>query len=68
MIGNYFDEVSCDVMPMDFFHIILGRPWQHDRYVMHGGQLNQYTLWVNGRKNLLCPLIECPDEINCTII
>ena len=45
-------------MPMDCCHILLGRPWQYDRYAIHDGRLNQYSLWV--------PLIESPDEVNCT--
>ena len=28
---KYFDEVWCDVVPMDACHIFLGRPWQYDR-------------------------------------
>ena len=57
----------CDVMPMDYWHILLGS-WQYDRCVMHDGRLNQYTLWVNGRKQVLLPLIESLVEINCTTI
>lgn len=26
-IGNYHDEVLCDIMPIDICHILLGRPW-----------------------------------------
>ena len=26
-IGNYQDEVLCDVIPMDIFHMFLGRLW-----------------------------------------
>ena len=26
-IGNYIDEVMCDVVPMHATHVILGRPW-----------------------------------------
>ena len=66
--GHYFDEVLCDIMPMDCCHIFLGRPWQYDRYVVHDGILNQYTLWVNGKKQILLPLIESPDEVSCTAI
>ena len=44
------------------------RPWKYDRYFVHGARLNQYTLWVNGKKQTLLPLIESPDEVNCTTI
>ena len=67
-IGHYFDEVLCDIMPMDYCHILLGRPWQYDRHVVHDGRLNQYTLWVNGKKQTLLPLIEVPDEVYCTAV
>ena len=26
-IGNLRDEVLCDVLPMDIYHLLLGRPW-----------------------------------------
>lgn len=26
-IGKYKDKVTCDIMPMDMCHILLGRPW-----------------------------------------
>ena len=26
-IGNFKDEVLCDVVPMEETHILLGRPW-----------------------------------------
>ena len=41
---KYFDEVWCDVVPMDACHILLGRPWQYDRQTMHDGKKNIYTL------------------------
>ena len=67
-IGHYFDEFLCDIMPMDCCHILLGRPWQYDRYGVHDGRLNQYTLWVNGKKKTLLPLIESRDEVSYTTI
>ena len=67
-IGHYFDEVFCDIMPMDCCHILLDRPWQYDKYVVHDERLNQYTLWVNGKKQILLPLIESPNEVNYNAI
>ena len=26
-IGRYKDKVSCDIIPMDSCHLLLGRPW-----------------------------------------
>ena len=34
---------------MDVCHILLGRPWQYDRNVVHDGRMNTYTLEKNGR-------------------
>lgn len=30
-VGDYCDEISCDVVPMQACHLLLGRPWQYDR-------------------------------------
>ena len=35
---------------------------------MHDGRLNQYTLWVNGTKQIFLPLIESLNEVSCTAI
>ena len=34
---KYMDVVWCDVLCMDGFHLLLGRPWQYDRDVNHNG-------------------------------
>lgn len=33
----------CDVVPMDVCHILLGRPWQYNRHVIHNGHQNTCT-------------------------
>ena len=43
-IRKYSDEVLCDVVPMHAGHILLGRPWQFDRGVMHDGFLNRHKV------------------------
>ncbi|XP_074277790.1 uncharacterized protein LOC141601409 [Silene latifolia] len=60
-MGSYKDEVLCDVIPMDACHILLERPWQFDRNVNHNGRSNEYSLLVNGKKIVLCPM--SPDAI-----
>ena len=55
-IGGYRDEILCDVIPMDVCHILLGRPWQFDRKVIHDGRKNTYTLEKNGRTHMLLPI------------
>ncbi|KAL4284496.1 hypothetical protein GQ457_16G022130 [Hibiscus cannabinus] len=39
-VGKYCDEVFCDMVPMKAGHLLLGRPWQFDRRVMHDGYTN----------------------------
>ena len=55
-IKNYKDRVLCDVMPMDIFHVLLGRPWQYDRNARHDGRRNTYELEKDGVKHKLIPL------------
>ncbi|KAM2928344.1 hypothetical protein COP2_035599 [Malus domestica] len=51
----YHDEVWCDVVPMDACHLLLGRPSQFDRRVIHDGYKNTYTFVKDGRKIILGP-------------
>ena len=46
-IGQYEDEVVCDVVPMQARHLLLGRPWQFDRRVKHDGFTNKYSFVLN---------------------
>jgi hypothetical protein len=55
-IGGYKDEILCDVIPMDVCHLLLGRPCQYDRNVVHDGRKNTYTLEKNGRTHMLLPI------------
>jgi hypothetical protein len=41
---------------MSVCHMLLGRPWQYDRYSQHCGRTNQYTLDLKGRKFVLKPM------------
>jgi hypothetical protein len=52
-IGGYKDEILFDVIPMDFCHLLMGRPWQYDINVVHNGRKNTYTLEKNGRTHML---------------
>lgn len=61
-IGAFYkDSLYCDIAPMDVSHIILGRPWQFDREVMHNGKLNTYSFLFQGRRITLLPSPE-PDR------
>jgi hypothetical protein len=69
-IGGYKDEILCDVIPMDVFHILLGRPWQYDRNVIHDGRKKTYTLEKNGRTHMLLLIKdkEIKPEVSNTVL
>ncbi|GJV31020.1 RNA-directed DNA polymerase [Tanacetum coccineum] len=50
------DKIWCDVIPMDACHVLLGRPWQFDRRVIHDGYWNTYSFVHNNRKIVLTPI------------
>jgi len=65
-IGKYVDDVLCDMVPMEDKHVLLGRPWQYDRDVVHNGVTNQYSFFHKGKKVVLSPLSPsevCEDQI-----
>jgi hypothetical protein len=55
---------------MDVCHLLLGRPWQYDRNVIHDGRMNTYTLKKNGRTHMLHPIEdkEVKPEVSNTIL
>ena len=53
-IGSYQDRVMCDVLNMTTYHVLLGRPRQHDRKTIHDGYTN--ILWHKGKLKDLIPL------------
>ena len=61
-IGNFKDEVLCDVVPMEETHILLCRPWQFDRKVFYDGHSNTYAFSFQGKKFTLLPL--SPNQAN----
>ncbi|KAF8106381.1 hypothetical protein N665_0141s0004 [Sinapis alba] len=56
IVGKYEDEVLCDVLPMEAGHILLGRPWQSDRRVIHDGFTNKHSFEFDGRKTVMVPM------------
>lgn len=65
-IGKYADEILFDVVPMKTNHLLLRRPWQYDRDVVHNGVTNKFSLVHKREKVILTPLspIEfCEDQI-----
>jgi hypothetical protein len=55
------DEAICDVVPMQAGHLLLGRPWQFERKILHDGYNNRYSFSHDGRKVVLAPL--SPQEV-----
>jgi len=50
-IGKFYqDSVSCDVVDMDKYHILLGRLWSHDVDTTHEGKENIY-IHLEGQKS-----------------
>ena len=43
--------------------MLLGRPWQFDRHVVHDGHENTYTLIKDGVKHKLEPLKEIDEKV-----
>ena len=52
---HYKDRIYCDIAPMDISHLLLGRPWEFDRKVMHSGADNTYQFMWNNHIILLLP-------------
>ncbi|XP_075659267.1 uncharacterized protein LOC142629176 [Castanea sativa] len=52
------DEVVCDVVEMDAYHLILSRPWQYDVDATHRCKDNMYIFFKNGKKIVLGPIKE----------
>ena len=57
-IGKYQDMVLCDVVPMHASHILLGKPWQYDRNVIHDGLRNMYSFEKDRKTIKLAPLTQ----------
>jgi len=51
-IGKYKDEVLYDVVPMEAAQLLLGRPWQYDRHVLHDGLSNTMSFLSKGARLL----------------
>jgi hypothetical protein len=56
IVGEYVDEVECDVLPLELCGLLLGHPWQYGRNVIHGGKANTYSFVNDGKQWTLKPL------------
>lgn len=68
-IGPHYKERTwCDVAPMDVCHLILGRPWEFDRKIIHDGAKNTYNFIWETQQILLVPSREQPAPTPVTSI
>ena len=54
-MGDYKDEIYCNVLPMDVAHVLLGRPWLYDLNVTNFGKDNIYSFKYKGKNIILRP-------------
>ena len=52
-MGDYKDEIYCDVLPMDVAHVLLGRPWLYDLNVTNFAKDNIYSFKYKGKNIIL---------------
>lgn len=56
-IRKFKDEVLCDVVNLDSCHVLLGWPWQYDRFVKYDGCANVYIATIGTKNPALKPLV-----------
>ncbi|XP_010682003.2 uncharacterized protein LOC104896913 [Beta vulgaris subsp. vulgaris] len=64
-IGGYKHELWGDVLPMSACHLLLGRPCQFDKKVIHEGDSNVYFVLVGSERvllHLLAPYTVAPKQ------
>ena len=54
-MGDYKDEIYCEVLPMDVAHVLLGRPWLYDLNVTNFDKNNIYSFKYKGKNVILRP-------------
>ncbi|GJW08267.1 putative reverse transcriptase domain-containing protein [Tanacetum coccineum] len=45
---TYKDSVWCYMVPIDAFHLLLGRPWEYDRNTTYNRRANTYSFLFGG--------------------
>jgi len=69
-IGKYVDEILFDVVPMEASHLLLERPWQYDRDVVHNNVTRKFSFVYKEHKVTLKPLSPsevCEDQIKMRV-
>lgn len=60
-IGPFYkDRFYFDVAPMDISHLILGKPWEYDRKIIHDGEKNTYQFYWETHNIVLLPSRDPP--------
>ena len=52
-IGNYEDKALSNIVPMKACYILLGRPWQFDKKIIHNGLTNEIAIHHKDTKCVL---------------
>ena len=52
-MGDYKDEIYCDVLPMNVAHVLLRCPWLYDLNVTNFGKDNIYSFKYKGKNIVL---------------
>ena len=58
-LGEYQEEVWCDVLPMDTCHVCLGGPWFQRHGIPHEQEWHKYV--VDERRKPLFPYVQEPN-------
>jgi hypothetical protein len=53
--ANYVDHVWCDVVDIDTCHLLLGKPWKHEKVAIQDETKNTYSFMVDKVKLTLLP-------------
>ncbi|KAL9677896.1 hypothetical protein QQ045_015733 [Rhodiola kirilowii] len=53
---HYREEVPCNVIDMDIFHVLFGRPWQYDHDVTYRGRDNVMMFTWGKHKIAMAPI------------
>ncbi|XP_039134199.1 uncharacterized protein LOC120271585 [Dioscorea cayenensis subsp. rotundata] len=67
---KYRDDVWCDVVPMDAWHLLLSKPWQYDWKMTHDGCGKSYSFVYSSVKIVLVhnKLVEAPTATNTNLL
>ena len=69
-IEKYVNEILFNVVPMEASRLLLGRPWQYDRNIVHNGVTNRFSFVHKGKQvtlTHLSPSEVCEDQIKTRV-